>query len=320
MKEYKLICDYCGKEFVLSVTEYASRKYTKKKTGYIKNVCQTARCRKLQRQDVIKIMHKKNRESGYYQKLQKMRKGKNFVQLYGEEKAKIIRKKIKDARKEQIEPHLGKKHSKKSKNKMSLIRKRFLEANPKNGENHSKFMVKRYKGLSKEEKSNYSKRAHNNILSIKRHSLSGYLDYWYKGKAFYESSYELVYFTELNEKKIFWKKNTSLLIPYVDRLYDNIKYQKPDILIYKSKDFKVLLKIIEIKPYEFLINPNSKESRYYQITNDKKKGLLAYGKDKKIEIGFITEKELDKKIINLVIKKYGDKKKLKDLIRRKEQL
>ena len=92
--------------------------------------------------------------------------------------------------------------------------------------------------------------------------------------------------------------------------------QKPDILIYKDKDFSKLIRIVEIKPYEFLRNPGHRRSRYYQITKDKKEGLLKFGTKSSLEIGFITERELRQEFVKEVIKKYGHEKQLKDLLRR----
>lgn len=319
MKVYKLICDYCKKEFVLSSSQYAKRQYTKRKTGYDKNVCQDKDCRKLQRQDVIKIMHRKNYKSGHYERLKKERKGFSVVDLYGKEKAKIIRKQIRNARLRQADPRLGKKHSIQSKKKMSLSRRKFLKKNPNISKNHGLFMKQRYSNLSSREKAKYSKRTQKQTLTIKRHSISGFIEYWYGGHTFYESSYELAYFLELNEKRSFWKKNTSFLVSYFDTKSGCLKYQKPDVLFYEEGVFIKLKKIVEVKPYDFLINPNHRESRYYQITKDKKEGLLKFGKEKGVEIGFITERELKPKFIREVIKRHGHEKQLKDLLRRSKK-
>jgi hypothetical protein len=292
---YELICDFCGENFQLTHANYVKRNATRRRTGYSHIVCSGIECRKKQRQDVIKVMHSKNAASNSWGIIGEFRRGKSYEELWGKEKADLAKKKIREARLTQPEPHLNKRNSESSKAKMSTARKKYLEKNPEYSEKHAMYLANRYMNLSPEEKLKFSLRGHEVANNMKRHTSHGKMLTWYGKEVWYESDYERMYFEMLNIQKIFWQKNTSLLVPYYDSKYYCIKHTKPDVLIY-TENFEHLHTLVEIKPYDFLLNPKNHKSRYYQITKDKHDGLLGYCELYNLKMKFITELDLKESI------------------------
>lgn len=294
-KAYALVCDFCNEPFYLTHANYIKRSSTKRRTGYSRIVCSRNECRKRQRQEVIRVMYNKNVKNNTWKKIGEFRQGKTYEDLWGKEKATLARAKIRQARSMQPEPHLGHKNSVEVREKMSKAKKFFLKEHPKYLQNHARNMTRRYMDLPPEEKLKFSLRGHEVIRHIKRYTNHGKMLTWYGKEVLYESDYEKLYFQMLNNKRAWWDKNTSLLVPYYDTRDECLKYTKPDVLIYTT-DFERLHTIVEVKPYEFLVNPKGKNNKYYQVTKDKHDSLLGYCKEYHLNMAFITELDLEGEI------------------------
>jgi hypothetical protein len=253
------------------------------------------------------------------------KKGKSFISLFGEKRARGIIEKIKKARKLQKSPRIGKKHTEASKRKMSKSRLKFLKENPEVPKNHSNTMKELYRNLSMSERERRSRLSAEQWLSASRfksHSYCVPIKYWYSEKrVLCESSYEYLYYTQLNLKKVYWEKNSRVYLSYVHPLKKENRHYIPDALIYSDKDFKHLESIVEIKPFEFLANPKNRKSIYYLVTKNKKEALIEYCKKIGVEAIFITEKEIEERTIKNTRFEYENKKNYKeDLLQRKRSI
>lgn len=212
-------CDNCGDIFWINKTVFKKRlcytEYYEKCFGdtwfCMKDECTSVKkslvCvdRMLQNQDSIekRLAASKNR------------RGKTYEEQYGEEEAKRVKAVIKQKRKGQPEPMLGKHHSDKAKLKMSLSKQELINS-------HRYF--------------NYTM----------KFSSKGSLLRWFDNKQLlYQSSYEKRYIELLNSNRLYFDR-CEFTIPYVldgiNRLYI------PDFLIYKDFTCISIDSIIEVKP------------------------------------------------------------------------
>lgn len=240
------------------------------------------------------------------------KKGKTFEEFYGEERSEEIKGKIRKRRLEQPDPRLGKKHSKETKEVISIKKKDFYSRAEKNYKSivsgelvdfktyHSEVMRKLHKNMSRDDRVRFITSVIEGIAKgkpSKKNSFVGEIKHWYTGKMVrFESSYEYIYFKGLNVKKVFWKRNTTEVKIQYDGLDGKVHLYTPDALIYEDRHFKKLKVIVEVKPYDFLFNPNDKEGRNYEIAKLKRDALISFCNDNNLQAIFITEKELDVKI------------------------
>lgn len=251
-----------------------------------------------------------------------MRKGKSIEELYGKEKADEIKEKIRKAREMQSCPRAGKTHSIEAKNKMSSTRLKLLEENPEMIVEQSKRVKKWWADLTMEERGVLRENRIDSLLSYKRykaHSVVTKIKNWWTGEdVICESSYEYYCFFQFNLQKVFWKKNTSLKIPYIQPMDYETHWYLPDFLVYAGD---LIVEVGEVKPYEFAYNPKNKTSDYYLITKAKLDALKAECEKMGWKYRVVTELDLDLNIIknNPIINE--DKKDYqKDLLTRKKRI
>lgn len=256
-----------------------------------------------------------------YKPWSQKRKGKTYEEQFGVEQAKIIKKKISDYRTTyqigENEPHLGHKHSIQTKIKMSQRKKEFLQTeayknkyvNPMTEEMINYYQwrscIIKYTWKNKTEKERAKIREKVAIRFLKqdgikkKHSKTGKIKHWLlENEQIFDSSFEEAYFKKLNDEKKFWKKNKSIYIPYIHPKDNEKHYYCPDVLLYNDNKFLNLYAIVEVKPSEFILNPNNNEGLYYKITQVKLKELQKYCLNQKIESIIITEKDLGDYIEN----------------------
>lgn len=317
-KEVYLICDYCKKSFSLEV-EVLKRRLAR---DFPDLVCQGEECRKFQRKKVIQKMHEINRKNGHFIKIGNKKRGKTYEEMFGEERAKEYKAIIREKRLSQECPRTGKLHSEDSKKQMSIKRLAFFARNEKKykspvsgkllgfKEYFSEVLKLKYANMPQEEKVKRRLEATKRLLKFERKSNGCVIKevrYWYDNTkhALSESSYELLYFLYLNEKKIFWKRNDEITIKY-NHPKNGESFFIPDILIFSDKNLKKLKEIIEVKPIDFLENPHKSETLPYTITEAKIKGLIDYCAENKLNWDAITELDLDDDMIKLGIELYPE--------------
>jgi len=326
-------CSFCEESFEWDFEKL--RNFTKTKYGNDKVTCTKDECVVNKKRYVIQIQTslgetsaqghivsdeqktkwlKVMRDRGHYAKFSETRKGKSYEDLYGEETANVIKKKISEYRVEHQtgdnEPHLGYKHSEESKKVMSNSRKLFLKSD--------RVYKKKYCSPITGKKVNWIEfRSHTSkhffeSMTIEEREIwlgnvtksfldkdgnfdgvhdQGYVHNWYsKKKEKYDSSYEKRYYSILNEKKSYWTNNRSITIPYISPK-DNLSHRYiPDVIIYTDNTYSKIDRLIEVKPLVFL---QESDRLYNKITRAKLEALKVYCNKRFIEFGIITEKELE---------------------------
>lgn len=283
LDEVEFQCQICGKPFMMRGRVFKRRFDS---DGYFRRMifaCQSPEC-----------LHKKKSMVGHSEAVRegqakgavvaaRLKKGKTFEEMYGKEEAEKKLAKIRDARATQTgtehDPRLGKKHSDCAKKKMSASKIKLW-----NSEEQT------YIGCIMRKPVNY--REFQQQLSVAQWSAPQYGTYvtgtlinWNTGvKERYDSSFELAYMEELNEKKVFWKKNTSTAIPFIDIDQQEHLYI-PDIIIYKDAKCTKISRILEIKP-ECMVH----KMKTVQL---KLQALKSYCEENNLECGIITEKQLN---------------------------
>lgn len=302
-----LICDYCSKSYTLSINNLKKRVARLKLP--IRHSCHSQVCVSKRKTDVAKLAlpHTFPREIS--------RKGKSFIDLYGEEKAVIVKQKLRDLRKSQICPRSGKTHSEEAKQKMSKSRLRYISSSPQLLSPITKTLVSysiyrshvtinASNNRSAEEKDKLRKNASLRYLNFKRYSSHSRIfnvkDY-YGNDVICESTYEVVYAWMLINSKVRWKKNNAITIPYIHP-FKGSTYYIPDFLLYKNKK---LSQIIEVKPHQFLTGVDN----YSLITQAKLIALEKFCLTNNLQYKVITEIDLNDKEIQECIGKYENYKK-----------
>lgn len=160
------------------------------------------------------------------------------------------------------------------------------------------YTSKRYtENMTEEEYSAYCLKCVKSFLdregNLKMHSKTGYIKHWLLEKdQKFDSSFEELYYKKLNDEKIYWKNNLTIYIPYIHPKDNKKHYYVPDVLIYKDKEFEILETIVEVKPSEFVENPNNKKGEYYEITKRKLEALKNFCDINNLNYKVITEKHL----------------------------
>ena len=304
------------------------------------NNCSPAKGRVLSEREKTEANIKRMKSEGF-KKHKEFVVGKSIEELYGKEKADSIKNRIREKRLSQKDPRTGCTNTKESKQLMSKKRKEFLNkkekiyVSPITGELvtyvewFSQTMLNNWRNKTEEErlylKEKYIQRYISGKL-VRNKNNSGYHTAWYnigteiegKKDEVYLSNYELFYYLQLDVQKIYYKTNRIIYIPYLSPKDNRVHYYIPDIIIYKDSSFTNIDSIVEVKPYEFAINPKNKKSLYYNITKTKLEALTLYCKENNIDMKIITEKEMGlpykdhgetNKIIKEVINEYNKNKK-----------
>lgn len=229
VQEIPSICDICGKPFVIQKAVMKKRLNRTEYYGRISNspwTCMEKECVSKKKAQVCVDRMLTNEES-IKKRLDAADKrlGMTYEEQYGKEKAEEIKAIIRQKRKEQPEPMLGKHHSDKSKLLMSLRKREQCT---------SKTYV--HKTLSGSNK--------------------GHVLRWYDNKEiFYQSSYEKKYIELLNQNKKYFDR-CNIVLPYT---WDgNNRHYNPDFTIFKDKEHKSISHIVEVKPKTF-----TNDSTYY---------------------------------------------------------
>jgi hypothetical protein len=279
---YSIQCSYCGKEIILSGRLLALRlkaRYLPEKqscptgtTCHAKKQGEINQLRKLEgtcaHQGHHLTIEQKARYTqtmiarGRYRENSERRLGIPLRELYGDKGEEAIQK-IREARRRQADPRLGKKHSLESRQLMSTKRMG--------------------KHLS--------------------HGITGDIKQWHnKLPQHFDSSLEYVVFCMMNIQGLFWEKNTTLRIPYMD---DSgvVRWYIPDILIYSDGLYTQVIKVVEIKPQIYLDNPNS---YFYKNVQTKAQVAKVYGIEHGWNYEFLTEKDVYRYLydVKLVTKLY----------------
>lgn len=251
---------------------------------------------------------------GHYKAFSEKRKGKSYEDVYGD-KAFEAKEKIKARRALQsgnLEPHLGKKHSQESKDKIINKIKIWQEGEAKNKnwihpitkekvnffEYSSESKKYKYANLSQEERERrtlmHAKRFWEKDFKPYLYTKTGYVLHWHLGtKEYFESSYEEAYFNILNFQKKYWKKNKTIYMPYIHPKDNRKHYYCPDVTIWEDESYKVLKEITEVKPSEFVENKKNKSSEYYLVTQKKLNALKEFCFINNLTYNIVTEKELN---------------------------
>ena len=288
----QLVCDFCGKHFEMIKWHYQKRINARKHKEYTKVVCDSKECRSKQKSDVGKWVMEINKKEGNFDARRAFRKGRTVEEAFGEDIGKRIRQSAKD---NYVNHRKGKLHSSEAKVKMSNSRKLFIEINPEAGRIHSEFIKNMYKN-EPERRTEMSRKTSDRVMQgwyIKKHSHSGIYHYWYGGEVVFDSSYELAYFMQLNERGVIWRRNNIIKIPYI---YKGVKkYTIPDILI---GEWNEIGEIHEVKPYEFAYNEPKTE--YHKITQAKLEAIKQYCIEHNYMFKIVTEQQIEKRFITLV--------------------
>jgi len=247
---------------------------------------------------------------------QSHRKGKSYIEQYGEEKSTEIKDKNSQGVKKYIvengHPFQGKKHKKSSKIKMSESRNAFLKGDKSKEkkyidsetgelidwfENNSRTKKNRWNNLSAEERELISLEATMRYLdrdgNYIMHSKTGYIHHWLLDKdQKFESSYEEAFFNKCNDEKLFWKKNNTIYIPYIHPIKKEKRFYVPDVLLFEDNNFDNITTIIEVKPNKFVENAKNYKSDYFEITKSKIEALKDYCNSNNYNCLIITENEL----------------------------
>lgn len=310
-------CNYCNNPFEISLRTLLDRTHYSD-FGYSKLNCKNKQCEKDHKRFVIQKqtelgktsaqghivtkeqilrMLETNKNSEKVKKQSDNRRGKNFEEYYGKEKAKIIKDKIKYARSIQKDPHLNCKNNQESKNLMSLKRLEFFKNNPNFSKEYGLKISKNYWSLTEEQRSKRrlaSAKGRENSFSKRSRNWGYHKAWWQKLEdkdQTYQSNYELTYYRLLDEQKIYYKTNYKIYLPYISPIDNEKHFYIPDVLIFDSN--WILIEITEVKPYEFAYNPNNNESIYYKITKEKLIVLKEYCILNNLKCNIITEKELN---------------------------
>ncbi len=89
-------------------------------------------------------------------------------------------------------------------------------------------------------------------------------------------------------KKVFYRNNLKIYIPYLHPEDNEKHYYCPDVLLYEDQTFNVLHTIVEIKPKIFL----TEDSLYGEITRRKIEQLKTFGIINNYNIQIVTEEGL----------------------------
>lgn len=331
-KDIPFICDACGKEFYSDLTKYRQLFKTKYSMNYL--ICgdykKSPECHKKKQQiinsyraeigDSPAIGHivseeqkekwrNTSKKSGKLKEYTDSRKGKTVEEIYGEEKGKAFRQKVKEAYdKLEVPPHKGFKHSKESKKLQSKKRKEYINSDRYEEKKFISELTgellnaeeKRIEGVRlRWSKMNVEEREDERLKQIKTFinknrregTFCGNYENWLGGKDFYLSSYELAYFIKLNREKAFFMANKSIYIPYIHPKDLETHFYSPDVLIFSNENREKIIEIQEIKPYQFTKEGN-KLSEYQEVTFIKMEALNNYCRENNIVCRFITEYDI----------------------------
>ena len=280
---YKLKCAYCGETIIVNGrllylrlnTQYMAETQVcgnRNSTCYKRKQAEINKLRamegntaakghKVSEEQKIKYIKSMTKNKRYEQMVEK-RQGKTYEVMYGEEKAKEYKEKVRQARLKQADPRLGKKHSISSKLLMSIK----SQENMERGKNPSK----RY--------------------------LHGKYYRWYDEiPQYFMSSLEYAYFCILNIHKVYWEKNYSKIrLPYL-KDDGSLHFYSPDIIIYKDRSLQEIDSIIELKPFCYTVL-----GKYANLEVNKKNELLMeFCKNNNTKGLLLTEHEINKELYDL---------------------
>lgn len=293
-------CDNCGDIFWINKTVFKKRlcytEYYEKCFGD-KWFCMKSECTSAKKALVWIKSTLENPESVKKRlEFSKSRRGKTYEEQYGAEVAKRVKAIIKQKRKEQPEPMLGKCHSDKAKLKMSLSKQELISkgelkwTNPITGEPCT------YKDLVCIKASLWHKNIENRKAfaqacingQLKHYNASCIIGYrWFDSKeVLLQSSYERRYLDILNVNKIYFDR-CSFIIPY---MYKNkVRHYNPDFTIFSDKDCHNITHIVEVKPKIF-ITENFEYSKKNLVKLRALEDFCGYNKYKMV---VITEDQLN---------------------------
>ena len=246
------------------------------------------------------------------------RRGKSVDEICSIEGAKNRRE---AAKKLCIEnpPHKGHKHSEKTIQVMKNKKEDFLKekAYEKNYEHpitkekidwyeqNSIFLKLYHKNLSEEQKlinlKNQIKGMEKSYRTNHHKNWNYHIPWWrslpnevtYQYDEAYQSLYEKAYYEKLDSQKKFYRNNNTIYLPYIHPKDNKIHQYIPDVLIYEDINQTKLIKIVEVKPYEFAYNPKGKQTEYYIVTKRKLEALKVYCEKNNFFWEVITERDLD---------------------------
>lgn len=224
------------------------------------------------------------------------RKGKSLEELYGVEKATLIKNKIKNKRAIQKEPMKGKHHSDKSKLSMSLSKREIYSKNEKLWKHPITEEPCTFRELISYNSKKYYK--HYNKEEFTKKVLEGQINYWKNKEDSYEfrwfdnkkiicqSSYEQAYVKILNNKNIYFDR-CNFIIPYIWE--KRVRHYNPDFVIYENYLCSKIKYIIEVKPKKFL----DSDFIYTYKNREKLKALKSFCDYNNYIMTIITEEELN---------------------------
>ena len=340
----KLKCDFCGNWFLRTFLKFFKHLRSKKndREAILPEVisCPSTKCMKekkaliLKKQTILfghptknctyseeqrKKFSETNRRRGTYDRLSKARKGKTVEEIFGEEKGKKFKEKIRKVNPvitKGFKPHLGCRHSEESKKSMTASREKFLEQqkieknyiSPITGE---KISFKQYSSeirkvtwanKSEEEKERIRKASAERVAKKgfwKHSALCGDIEIDHQNeKIHYESSYERDFILKMKKNGKFIKR-CDFVVPYIHPKDGEIHFFNPDFTIYKDASFSRIEKIVEIKPYIFAVNPLNRKGKYYRITKAKIEALENHAKENNYKYEIVTDKEIYGKPIKI---------------------
>jgi hypothetical protein len=261
-----------------------------------------------------KLIAKKNRDNGNYDRLARKRKGKTYVQLFGPERAEQISKKCGRGianffQKTGKYIHEGHAHSSASREKMSASALAWQKKHshkktyrsPLTGEvvTRSELVTQKtllfYKNNPKarEKRRKQAAERYGSRKPRRMRSNTGILRQWCNHtKQFYESSLEKNYMLHLNRRKKHWKKNSQIVIPYIHPEDHQRHFYCPDFVIFSRKDHKKMVAVVETKPHEFVFNPKQRDTLYYRITQEKIASLKNFCLRNNLKCLIVTEQDL----------------------------
>lgn len=293
-------CDNCGEIFWMHKAVFKKRlcytEYYEKCFGdtwfCMKDECTSAKkslvCvdRMLQNQDSIekRLAASKNR------------RGKTYEEQYGEEKAQIVKAVIKQKRKEQSEPMLGKHHSDKAKLKMSLSKQELASKGELNWTNPITGEPCTYRDRIDLKVSLWHKDEANR-KDFARRVLEGQMKSWKDKKSIIhrwydnepipcQSSYEETYVKLLNDNKVYFDR-CSFILPY--KFENRTRHYSPDFEIYSDSSCTTVTHIVEVKPKIFL----EKDCKYTKKNLAKLEVLKSFCGYNNYKMVIITEEQLN---------------------------